>query len=85
MVSPRFIHKSVHKSVDGDGGKRDGHVGPRYPRGSGACGQRRLPPFAVVSVDGGDTYWHRRASGADSDAMVLTELLPMLAMHGLDT
>ena len=43
------------------------------------------PPFAVVAVDGGDTYWHRRASGADSGAMVLTELLPMLATHGLDT
>jgi len=43
------------------------------------------PPFAVVSVDGGDTYWHRRASGADSGAMVLTELLPMLAAKGLDT
>jgi enterochelin esterase-like enzyme len=42
-------------------------------------------PFAVVSVDGGDTYWHRRASGADSGAMVLTELLPLLATHGLDT
>jgi S-formylglutathione hydrolase FrmB len=43
------------------------------------------PPFAVVSVDGGDTYWHRRASGVDSGAMVLTELLPMLATYGLDT
>ncbi len=44
-----------------------------------------VPPFAVVSVDGGDTYWHRRASGADAGAMVLTELLPMLATQGLDT
>ena len=44
-----------------------------------------MPPLAVVSVDGGDTYWHRRASGADSGAMVLTELLPMLAGQGLDT
>ena len=43
------------------------------------------PPFAVVSVDGGDGYWHRRASGEDSGAMVLTELLPMLAAKGLDT
>src|SRR6185312_6255438 len=43
------------------------------------------PPFAVVSVDGGDTYWHRRASGSDSGAMVLTELLPMLGSYGLDT
>ncbi len=43
------------------------------------------PPFAVVSVDGGDTYWHRRVSGQDSGAMVLNELLPMLATKGLDT
>lgn len=43
------------------------------------------PPFAVVGVDGGNTYWHRRASGQDSGAMVLTELLPMLTNMGLDT
>ncbi|HZD16354.1 MAG TPA: alpha/beta hydrolase-fold protein [Pseudonocardiaceae bacterium] len=43
------------------------------------------PPFAVVSVDGGDSYWHRRSSGEDSGAMVLNELLPMLATTGLDT
>lgn len=44
-----------------------------------------LPPFAVVAVDGGGSYWHRRASGEDSGAMVLDELLPMLAEQGLDT
>ncbi|HZQ32042.1 MAG TPA: alpha/beta hydrolase-fold protein [Mycobacterium sp.] len=43
------------------------------------------PPFAVVSVDGGNGYWHHRASGDDSGAMVLDELLPMLSSHGLDT
>ncbi|MGH3635363.1 alpha/beta hydrolase [Mycobacterium sp.] len=43
------------------------------------------PPFAVVGVDGGDTYWHPRASGQDSGAMVLGELLPMLSTMGLDT
>ncbi len=37
-----------------------------------------LPPFAVVAVDGGGSYWHKRASGEDSGAMVLDELLPML-------
>jgi S-formylglutathione hydrolase FrmB len=42
-------------------------------------------PFAVVSVDGGDGYWHRRANGEDSGAMVLNELIPMLATKGLDT
>jgi S-formylglutathione hydrolase FrmB len=42
------------------------------------------PAFAVVAVDGGDSYWHRRASGEDSGAMVLNELIPMLATKGLD-
>jgi len=42
-------------------------------------------PFAVVAVDGGDnSYWHRRASGEDAGAMVLSELLPMLETRGLD-
>ncbi|MBV8966103.1 MAG: alpha/beta hydrolase [Mycobacteriaceae bacterium] len=44
-----------------------------------------LPPFAVVSVDGGGSYWHKRASGEDSGAMVLSELLPLLNEQGLDT
>lgn len=43
------------------------------------------PPFAVVGVDGGNTYWHRRASGGDSGAMVLEELLPLLSAMGMDT
>ena len=44
------------------------------------------PPFAVVGVDGGsDSYWHRRADGTDSGAMVLEELLPMLSSMGFDT
>jgi S-formylglutathione hydrolase FrmB len=44
-----------------------------------------LPPFAVVAVDGGGGYWHKRASGEDSGAMVLNELIPMLASQNLDT
>lgn len=44
-----------------------------------------LPPFAVVAVDGGGSYWHRRSSGEDSGAMVLDELIPMLGNQGLDT
>jgi S-formylglutathione hydrolase FrmB len=43
------------------------------------------PPFAVVGVDGGNTYWHKRAAGGDSGAMVLEELLPLLASMGMDT
>ena len=44
-----------------------------------------LPPFAVVAVDGGGSYWHRRSSGEDAGAMVLGELIPMLGEQGLDT
>src|SRR6201996_9464304 len=42
------------------------------------------PPFAVVAVDGGDSYWHRRAGGEDAGAMVLNELIPMLSTMNLD-
>lgn len=44
-----------------------------------------LPPFAVVAVDGGGSYWHKRASGEDAGAMVLDELIPMLGDQNLDT
>jgi pimeloyl-ACP methyl ester carboxylesterase len=42
------------------------------------------PPFAVVAVDGGDSYWHRRAGGEDAGSMVLNELIPMLSTMNLD-
>jgi S-formylglutathione hydrolase FrmB len=41
-------------------------------------------PFALASVDGGETYWHARDSGEDAGAMVLQEFVPLLASHGLD-
>jgi S-formylglutathione hydrolase FrmB len=44
-----------------------------------------LPAFAVVAVDGGGSYWHKRASGEDSGAMVLGELIPMLGEQNIDT
>ncbi|WP_422744617.1 alpha/beta hydrolase [Mycobacterium sp. WMMD1722] len=44
-----------------------------------------LPPFAVVAVDGGGSYWHKRASGEDAGAMVLDELIPMLDTMDIDT
>jgi S-formylglutathione hydrolase FrmB len=40
-------------------------------------------PFAIASVDGGDTYWHARADGENSGAMVVDEFLPLLRAHGL--
>jgi S-formylglutathione hydrolase FrmB len=41
--------------------------------------------FAIASVDGGTTYWHRHPSGEDAGAMVLEELLPLLRRRGLRT
>lgn len=42
-------------------------------------------PFALVSVDGGETYWHARDSGEDAGAMVTEELLPLITRRGVDT
>ncbi len=45
-----------------------------------------VPPFAVVTVDGGDAVnWHPRADGDDPPAMITGELLPRLAGQGLRT
>jgi len=55
------------------------------PEGLARLVKEGKPPFAVVAVDGGNTYWHKRASGVDSGAMVLEELLPMLSTMGFDT
>jgi pimeloyl-ACP methyl ester carboxylesterase len=42
-------------------------------------------PFAIASVDGGTTYWHRRPDGEDAGAMVVDEFVPLLAGRGLET
>lgn len=45
-----------------------------------------VPPYALVSVDGGDhSYWHKRLSGEDPQAMIVDELLPLLERRGLVT
>ncbi|NKZ05420.1 esterase family protein [Actinomadura latina] len=45
-----------------------------------------VPPFALVSVDGGpDTYWHPRANGDDPIGMIVDELLPRLRERGART
>jgi enterochelin esterase-like enzyme len=43
-----------------------------------------MAPFAIASVDGGTTYWHRRPDGEDAGAMVLEEFVPLLGRRGLD-
>ncbi len=45
----------------------------------------RVSRFAVITVDGGSTYWHRRADGDDPLGMIIYEVLPHAAARGLRT
>ena len=40
--------------------------------------------FAIAAIDGGQSYWHPRADGSDTGALVLEKFLPVLAGYGLD-
>jgi hypothetical protein len=41
--------------------------------------------FAVICVDGGDTYWHKHADGDDPAGMIVHEVLPRAAAAGMRT
>ncbi|KQR68621.1 esterase [Arthrobacter sp. Leaf337] len=41
--------------------------------------------FAIAAVDGGESWWHPRATGTETQSMVVEEFLPLLASQGLDT
>jgi pimeloyl-ACP methyl ester carboxylesterase len=41
--------------------------------------------FAMLTVDGGATYWHKRADGDDPQGMIIHEVLPRAAALGLRT
>lgn len=59
-----------------------GYLGlDRFLAAAVAAGAR---PFALASVDGGESYWHARDSGEDAGAMVVDEFLPLLADQGVD-
>lgn len=45
----------------------------------------RVRHVAVICVDGGDTYWHKRTDGDDPVGMILHEVLPRAAAAGLRT
>ena len=38
-----------------------------------------VPPFAILTADGGRSYWHPRPDGEDASAMITEELLPMFS------
>ncbi len=45
----------------------------------------QLSNCAVITVDGGGSYWHPRADGDDPLAMIVHEVLPRAAASGLRT
>ena len=49
--------------------------------GYAAAAMRRdeSQPYAIVGVDGGVSYWHRRKTGEDRLSMLLRELVPLCA------
>ncbi len=46
---------------------------------------RGVPPFAIASIDGDESYWHDRDNGDRAGTMVVEELLPLVAERGVDT
>jgi enterochelin esterase-like enzyme len=72
-------------ALHGKGQDAAGVMAGGVEQGLAQAVQAGIPPFALVAVDGGGGYWHKRASGEDSGAMVLNELIPMLSSQGLDT
>jgi acetyl esterase/lipase len=52
---------------------------------SAAMTAARIRSFAVICVDGGTTYWHKRTDGDDPVGMIVHEVLPRARAAGLAT
>lgn len=50
---------------------------------SSQVARRAVPPFGLVAVDGGDSYWHQNTPGDDPMAMLLEEVPQWLRQRGL--
>jgi enterochelin esterase-like enzyme len=62
---------------------RDPFDGVGYHRMLAAAVAAGVPRFVLAAVDGGDTYWHPRASGDNPIAMLLEDFPVVLRQHGL--
>ena len=86
--TPDDARLPVAIALHGRGGHFDNAMSPEHeamPWFLAEGVDRGTPPFAIASVDGGDSYWHDRSSGDRAGTMVVDELVPMLASRGLDT
>lgn len=50
-----------------------------------AMSRARVSHFAIICVDGGETYWHQRADGDDPAGMIVHEVLPRALAAGMQT
>jgi pimeloyl-ACP methyl ester carboxylesterase len=50
-----------------------------------AMSRAQVTRFAIICVDGGETYWHQRADGDDPAGMIVHEVLPRAAAAGMHT
>lgn len=74
-------------ALHGFGGSHASAFAPhlRFDRFLGQAVERGHQPFAVASIDGGNSYWHKRRTGEDAAAMITDEFPAVLANHGLDS
>ena len=56
----------------------------RGSQGPAAPSRRRRDAFRHCAVDGGDTWWHARADGSDTQSMLVKEFVPFLGALGYD-
>lgn len=84
VMRPPGAHVSLPVAIvlHGAGGDAQSAVSLGYPRYLAAAVAGGVPPFTAVSVDGGSTYWHRRADGDDPPGMIVNEVLPRLRRAG---
>jgi S-formylglutathione hydrolase FrmB len=87
VMTPRGAGKGLPVVVllHGLGGTARAGLGLHYDRHLAHVIAHGTPPFALVGVDGGGTYWHPRASGDDPQRMITHEVLPRLRKQGFRT
>lgn len=68
--------------LHGKGGDAGSAARIGFPQALDRVVREGVPAFALATVSGGNGYWHPRRDGTDAGAMVVDELLPLLAEQG---